>query len=92
MDSILIVNAGSSSHPRPRRDVSLSLTWKAGASMSALSAGYSVESTMEFTALDGIPTSTRPGQIDPGVILYLIEQKKMSAAAGSAALASDVAD
>jgi len=33
---------------------------------------------------------TRPGQIDPGVILYLIEQKKMSAAAVSAALAFDV--
>ena len=43
-----------------------------------------------FTALDGIPMGTRPGQIDPGVILYLIEQKKMSAAAVSAALAFDV--
>jgi len=52
-----------------------------GASMCALSAGRSVESTMGFTALDGIPMGTRPGQIDPGVILYLLEQKKMSAAA-----------
>jgi len=51
-----------------------------GASMCALSAGHSVESTMGFTALDGIPMGTRPGQIDPGIILYLIEQKKMSAA------------
>ena len=36
---------------------------------------------MGFTALDGLPMGTRPGQIDPGVILYLMEQKKMSAAA-----------
>jgi len=51
-----------------------------GASMCALSNGRSIESTMGFTALDGLPMGTRPGQIDPGVVLYLIEQKKMSAA------------
>jgi acetate kinase len=50
-----------------------------GASMCALSAGHSVESTMGFTALDGLPMGTRPGQIDPGVVLYLIDQKQMSA-------------
>jgi acetate kinase len=52
-----------------------------GASMCALSASRSVESTMGFTALDGLPMGTRPGQIDPGVILYLVEQKRMSAKA-----------
>ena len=52
-----------------------------GASMCALSAGRSIESTMGFTALDGLPMGTRPGQTDPGVVLYLIEQKQMSAAA-----------
>jgi acetate kinase len=52
-----------------------------GASMCALSAGRSVESTMGFTALDGLPMGTRPGQLDPGVILYLVAQKGMSAAA-----------
>jgi acetate kinase len=52
-----------------------------GASMCALAGGRSVESSMGFTALDGIPMGTRPGQIDPGVLLYLIEQKGMSAAA-----------
>jgi len=52
-----------------------------GASMCALSGGRSIESTMGFTALDGLPMGTRPGQIDPGVILYLIEQKKMGGAA-----------
>ena len=50
-----------------------------GASMCALAGGRSIESTMGFTALDGLPMGTRPGQIDPGVLLYLIEQKQMSA-------------
>jgi acetate kinase len=50
-----------------------------GASMCALSAGRSIESTMGFTALDGLPMGTRPGQIDPGIVLYLIDQKLMSA-------------
>ena len=50
-----------------------------GASMCALSGGQSAESTMGFTALDGLPMGTRAGQIDPGVVLYLIEQKGMSA-------------
>jgi acetate kinase len=51
-----------------------------GASMCALLNGRSVESTMGFTALDGLPMGTRPGQIDPGVVLYLLEEKKMTAA------------
>ena len=46
-----------------------------GASMCALKGGRSVESTMGFTALDGLPMGTRPGQIDPGVVLYLIYRK-----------------
>lgn len=45
-----------------------------GASMCALRAGRSVESTMGFTALDGLPMGTRPGQLDPGVVLYLLEK------------------
>jgi len=52
-----------------------------GASMCALVGGKSVESTMGFTALDGLPMGTRPGQIDPGVILYLITEKGMSPSA-----------
>jgi acetate kinase len=51
-----------------------------GASMCALASGRSVESSLGFTALDGLPMGTRPGQVDPGVVLYLIDQKKMSAA------------
>ncbi|HEY5827220.1 MAG TPA: acetate/propionate family kinase [Hyphomicrobiaceae bacterium] len=52
-----------------------------GASMCALDAGRSVESTMGFTALDGLPMGTRPGQLDPGVVLYLMSEKRMSAEA-----------
>jgi acetate kinase len=52
-----------------------------GASMCALSNGRSIESTMGFTALDGIPMGTRPGQIDPGVLLYLLTEKGMEPAA-----------
>jgi acetate kinase len=51
-----------------------------GASMCALFEGRSVESTMGFTALDGLPMGTRPGQIDPGVVLYLMAEKGMDAA------------
>jgi acetate kinase len=51
-----------------------------GASMCALSGGCSTESTMGFTALDGLPMGTRPGQIDPGVVLYLVAEKRMTAA------------
>jgi acetate kinase len=46
-----------------------------GASMCAMRAGRSVDSTMGFTALDGLPMGTRCGQIDPGVVLYLLTQK-----------------
>jgi acetate kinase len=52
-----------------------------GASMCAIANGRSVESTMGFTALDGLPMGTRPGQIDPGAVLYLMSEKGMSAAA-----------
>ena len=50
-----------------------------GASMCAMKDGQSVESTMGFTALDGLPMGTRPGQLDPGVVLYLMCEKGMSA-------------
>jgi len=52
-----------------------------GASMCALAGGRSIESTMGFTALDGLPMGTRPGQIDPGVLLYLLTEKGMQPAA-----------
>lgn len=49
-----------------------------GASMCALAHGKSIDSSMGFTALDGLPMGTRPGQLDAGVVLYLINEKRMS--------------
>lgn len=49
-----------------------------GASMCALGQGRSIESTLGFTALDGLPMGTRPGQLDPGVVLYLLSENGMS--------------
>ena len=37
---------------------------------------------MGFTALDGLPMGTRPGQLDPGVVLYLIEREGHERRAG----------
>lgn len=51
-----------------------------GASMCAIRDGLSVASSMGFTALDGLPMGTRCGQLDPGVILYLLQEKGMDAA------------
>ena len=49
-----------------------------GSSMCALAAGRSVASTMGFTAVDGPPMGTRCGDLDPGVILYLMDERRMS--------------
>jgi acetate kinase len=51
-----------------------------GASLCAMRNGKSVDSTLGFTALDGLCMGTRPGSIDPGVILYLFQVLKLSAA------------
>ncbi|MCA0405010.1 MAG: acetate kinase, partial [Proteobacteria bacterium] len=52
-----------------------------GASLCATRGGLSVASTMGFSALDGLPMGTRPGQLDPGVLLYLMSEKGMDAKA-----------
>ncbi len=49
-----------------------------GSSMCALASGRSVASTMGFTAVDGLAMGTRCGALDPGVILYLMDERKMS--------------
>jgi acetate kinase len=46
--------------------------------MCGINGGRSVESSLGFTALDGLAMGTRCGQIDPGVVLYLISEKGMS--------------
>jgi acetate kinase len=50
-----------------------------GASMCAIEAGRSMASTMGFTALEGLPMGTRSGSLDPGVLLYLMDQRGMDA-------------
>jgi acetate kinase len=49
-----------------------------GASLCAMRAGESVDTSMGFTALDGLMMGTRCGSIDPGVILYLLQQRGMA--------------
>ena len=50
-----------------------------GASLCAVADGKSVASTMGFTALDGLMMGTRTGALDPGVLLYLMMERRMSA-------------
>ncbi|MFA7605666.1 MAG: acetate/propionate family kinase [Rhodocyclaceae bacterium] len=52
-----------------------------GASMCALRDGKSVASTMGFTAVEGLVMGTRTGSLDPGVLLYLMDEKGMDAKA-----------
>ena len=50
-----------------------------GASLCAMAGGRSVATTMGFTALDGLVMGTRPGALDPGVLLYLMRRDRMDA-------------
>ncbi len=52
-----------------------------GASMCAIQTGASVATTMGFTALDGLLMGTRSGSVDPGVLLYMMDELKMDARA-----------
>ena len=52
-----------------------------GASLCALEGGRSVASSMGFTAVDGLMMGTRSGSLDPGVVLYLMDQRGMDARA-----------
>lgn len=49
-----------------------------GASMAAIKDGRSVETTMGFSTLAGLPMGTRPGDLDPGVLLHLLIEKRMA--------------
>ncbi|MGI3185024.1 acetate/propionate family kinase [Nioella aestuarii] len=48
-----------------------------GASLCGLENGRSISSTMGFSALEGLCMGTRPGQVDPGVLLYLMKEEGM---------------
>jgi len=52
-----------------------------GSSICAMEGGRSVASTMGFTAVDGLMMGTRTGSLDPGVVLYLMDQRGMDARA-----------
>jgi acetate kinase len=52
-----------------------------GASLCALRKGKGIDSTLGFTALDGVCMGTRPGSIDPGVVLYLFQTLGLDAKA-----------
>jgi acetate kinase len=51
----------------------------AGASMAAVRAGKPVDTTMSFTPIAGLVMATRPGDLDPGLLVYLMRERKMSA-------------
>jgi acetate kinase len=67
--------------PKAAKGKSVVLHLGNGASMCAIEAGRSLASTMGFTAVEGLPMGTRSGSLDPGVILYLMEQRGMDARA-----------
>lgn len=49
-----------------------------GASMAAIKGGVSIDTTMGFTPAEGLVMGTRSGDIDPGALIYLIEERKMT--------------
>jgi acetate kinase len=65
--------------PKARRVIVAHLG--SGASLCALRDGKSIESTLGFSGLDGLPMGTRPGALDPGVMLYLLQALGMDAKA-----------
>ncbi len=49
-----------------------------GASLCAMKGGRSIATSMGFSALEGLPMGTRCGQIDPGLLLYLLQSEGMA--------------
>lgn len=75
-----ITTALAAEHPRLHAGRVIIAHLGNGASMTAVQGGQSMGSTMGFSALDGLPMGTRCGQIDPGVLLYLLNERGMSPA------------
>jgi acetate kinase len=50
----------------------------AGASLAAVRSGRSVDTTMGFTPLDGLPMATRSGSVDPGLLLWLLQRTRLT--------------
>lgn len=68
--------AGSSTAPEHARVIVAHLG--SGSSLCALQGGRSIATTMGFTALDGLMMGTRSGSVDPGILLYLLQERGMS--------------
>ena len=66
---------------RTARGKTVALHLGNGSSMCAMAHGRSIATTMGFTAVDGLPMGTRCGNLDPGVVLYLLDELKMDARA-----------
>ena len=49
-----------------------------GASLAAIEDGKSVDTSMGLTPLGGIPMSSRPGDLDPGVLLYILREERFT--------------
>jgi len=60
-----------------------------GASLAAVQDGKSVDTTMGFTPLDGLVMATRPGSVDPGLLLWLLEHTGLSEGEVARALEHD---
>ena len=67
--------------PEAARGKAIVLHLGNGASMCAMAGGRSVASTMGFTAVEGLPMGTRCGNLDAGVMLYLMDELKMESRA-----------
>lgn len=51
-----------------------------GCSVTAVAGGRSVDTTMGFSPLEGVPMMTRPGSVDPGALLYLLRERHVTVA------------
>jgi acetate kinase len=49
-----------------------------GCSVTAVRDGRSVDTTMGFSPLEGVPMATRSGSVDPGALVYLLRERKLS--------------
>jgi acetate kinase len=74
-----IVTRLSQTHPDLARSRLIVAHLGNGASLCAISDGRSVASTMGFTAVDGLMMGTRTGSLDPGVLLYLMQERGLDA-------------
>jgi acetate kinase len=61
----------------------------AGASLCAINDGISLDTTMGFTPLEGLVMATRSGNVDPGMLLWLLEHERLSVTEMADALEHD---